>query len=487
VSKGSRTIEFARAGTITLREDVTIEGSFVTIDGTSAPAPGITLRGAGLRVSDGVHDVVIRGIRIRDPKFDGIGVKYGAHDVLIENVSVDGAGDGNIDITKDAHDVTVAWSVLSDCKKNMLVSYQANRVTLHHNVFIDSQWRNPWIKTLDDGRMAADTTADMRNNIVWAWGNAGGGTGVVCGAKANVVNNYYSSPKTAKERQEQALIVQEECPKGRHGGLAYTYGNVSADHLSFDLNDAGNRNAPFPAPVVDTHDACIGARDTLAGAGAEPLDETDRGHLSRVTLSECGDAPPPEPEPEPRPRPDPKPDDRPEETRLLVLQVPGGKLDAEEKPDGDLSVDNETLRIGEGHPVVAFQFPDVTLPPGARILSARLRFYVVDGSGKVSLRYVGERAPDSRPLRDRKRNLSHRARTRAEVTTRPRAWKTKSWVASPDLSKVVQEIVRGAGWRRGNDLALFVENGGSESTREVAAHEMASSKAATLEVRWKHR
>ena len=64
VSGGNRTVVFDVAGTITLTSEITIRDSFTTVDGLSAPGPGITLRNAGLIVRGPGHDFVIRGLRI---------------------------------------------------------------------------------------------------------------------------------------------------------------------------------------------------------------------------------------------------------------------------------------------------------------------------------------------------------------------------------------------------------------------------------------
>ena len=185
---GNRTIVFAVGGTINLLSKLALKGSYVTVDGLTAPSPGITLRNAGLTLSGTtVHNVIIRGIRIRQPGVndssgDGLSIKYGAHHIVVDHVSIDGCGDGNLDVTKGAHDVTISWSVFSSCLKNMLVKYSAERVSLHHNAFVSSQYRNPYISNENDGSVAQDTTVDLRNNLVWGWGNEGGGTGVECGA-----------------------------------------------------------------------------------------------------------------------------------------------------------------------------------------------------------------------------------------------------------------------------------------------------------------
>jgi pectate lyase len=288
-------VVFDVAGEILLRSVVAVRGSFVTVDGTTAKSPGITLRGAGLRIwgKHGAHDVVIRGIRIREPGLhdregDGIDVKYGAHDVLIDHVSIDGCGDGNIDITRKARDVTVAWSVLSGCAKNMLIKYEASRVSLHHNVFVNSRSRNPNVAFTDEflPNVAPEITADVRNNLVWHWGDFGGGTILQCGAKVNVVNNYYSSPETTPPRQERA-IVDSGCPNlpAGAGATFHASGNYSADRLTVDLNRLGRAPAPFAANFVETaDDACSAAFAVLTDAGVIPRDLVDRRSLEPIAL-----------------------------------------------------------------------------------------------------------------------------------------------------------------------------------------------------------
>jgi len=292
VSQGNRYVVFDVAGTINLSSVVAINGSFVTVNGLSAPSPGITIQQAGLYIGDSPHDVIISGIRIRNPGInstegDGITIKNGVYNIVIDHVSVDGASDGNIDITKSAHDVTVQWSVLSNCAKNMLINYGAQHVSLHHNIWVDSQWRNPNIQFNDAATaMAPDTTADFRNNIVWNWGDSGGGTIVQCGGKANVVNNFYFSGATTTSRKQNG-IVNDGCSGGSAQPSFYTAGNVSGDDSSQTLNSRGNAGSPYTAAAVDAQSTCAAARDTLGGAGVLPWDSVDQQHAGRISLSTC--------------------------------------------------------------------------------------------------------------------------------------------------------------------------------------------------------
>jgi hypothetical protein len=275
VSRGNRTVVFGVAGEIVLSTYLYVRGANITIDGLTAPAPGITVKKYGLiiRGNRGAHDVIVRGIRVRDADIDGIQVAYGAYNVVIDHVSVTGSADGNIDITEGSHDVTVSWSIIGKNAKNMLVKYRTSQVSLHHNVFVGSVVRSPLV-SLDDTltAMAATTTADIRNNVVASWSSGGAGANIAHGPWANVVNNVYSRPGG-----KRPLTVTD--------ARAYVSGNLSVGCV--DVNGQGTETVPFPAPAVDTHDACTAASLVLAGAGVRPLDAVDQQLLSSIVPPAC--------------------------------------------------------------------------------------------------------------------------------------------------------------------------------------------------------
>ena len=297
LAAGNRTVVFDVAGEIPLESYLYVRGSFITIDGFTAPAPGITLTGRGLviRGDRGAHDVIVSGIRVRGSPIDNIQVASGAYNVVIDHVSTSGAGDGNIDIT-ESHDVTVAWSILAApaSGKSMLIKYNAQRITLHHNLFVRGNSRNPSAGVDDAGTPATDTTLDMRNNLVWDW-QAGYGTLIHHGAAANVVANFYSSPTSRRGAQRDALIVCRgmDCFGGDPTSRAWAYadGNVSADPIGIDLDAEGTEPAPFPAPPVTTSDACTAAHEVIAAAGVRPMDPIDSAYLALITLPSCPPTP----------------------------------------------------------------------------------------------------------------------------------------------------------------------------------------------------
>lgn len=294
LAAGGRTIVFTVAGDIVLADHLYVRGANITIDGFSAPPPGITLRNRGLiiRGNRGVHDIIVQNIRVRDASIDGIQVAYGAYNVVLDHVSVSGSGDGNIDITEDSHDVTVSWSILgrpAPPEKNMLIKYRASRVTLHHNVLVAAAQRNPQASIDDDGTVAADTTVDMRNNIVWDWRN-GSGTMVRNRALANIVGNVYASPSSSPAARARAVMVCGAVCGGVDGwpGHAWISGNVGLGGIVIPPStEAG----PFAAPPLTTQDACTAAVAVAVDAGARPRDVTDAAFVAQVQLAGCAGAP----------------------------------------------------------------------------------------------------------------------------------------------------------------------------------------------------
>ena len=300
VSGGSRTVVFDVGGQIILSSDVDVKGSFVTIDGFTAPAPGITLKNYGLAIrrDNGAHDVIVRGIRVRDAAQDGIQVAAGAYNVVIDHVSVHNSGDGNIDVTQNGtRDVTVSWSIIAEPageEKNMLLAFGQTRATLHHNIFIDSAQRSPQVTYDDSSARTQDpnTTLDMRNNIIWNW-QGGYGTRIRYGGHANVVNNFYSSDGGDPSKGLivcKGLSSDSQCYDDvTNIARAYVNGNYSRDGINIDSE--GTETTPFPAPTVDTQDALTAACQALSGAGVHPLDAIDQQYLSQISLTSCGSDP----------------------------------------------------------------------------------------------------------------------------------------------------------------------------------------------------
>lgn len=280
-----RVIKFEVSGTINLESDLEISGARLTLDGFSAPAPGITLSGAQLVIlgnSDGEDetgsDILIQGLRFRSPGAgrDAIQIGYNAHDVVVDHVTIGGAvGDGAIDITEGAHDITVSYSVLDYSSSPggpgaSLVAYDASRISFHHNIFFGAPSSNPelvcdYARAYSKGPPLTGILADVRYNVIWGYGmgtyllsstNAAG----TCVGQANIVSNLYQSNGSTNP----ADVIVRSNFDGAPRADAYVAGNAavhdprgcaypynSGPCFPFEAtNSQNNQSSPFAAPAV---------------------------------------------------------------------------------------------------------------------------------------------------------------------------------------------------------------------------------------------
>ncbi|MEI9910424.1 MAG: hypothetical protein WDO71_12605 [Bacteroidota bacterium] len=273
----NRTIVFDVAGTINnFNWDSSIEPgvSFLTIDGSTAPAPGITLdngnspsRVNGLSFQYGCHDIIVKNIRVRNAVNDGINV-VGGYNMVFDHVSVADCGDGNLDITDGAHDITVQYSVFGHSGNGaMLIAYPGTKdISLHHNLFNSTGAgvgeRNPLVHNAINfvPNIISYLMADYTNNIVWNWGNTNGGgygSGADYGGTLQVRNNFYQSVTLPGS----AIVVNKESI----GAKVYASGNISGN-AGINPNSVSNMAAPWSVAAVTTQDACTAAAIVLAQA-----------------------------------------------------------------------------------------------------------------------------------------------------------------------------------------------------------------------------
>ncbi len=178
---GRRQIVFRVGGTISLSSNLVIRNPDLTIDGSAAPAPGITLRRFGIVVS--THDVILRQFRLRigddDVYKDDTRLRYGAgdgqsalefidgaHDNIADHLSLSWSSNKILSTTKFSDRITIQWCILSESLNIDGHGYASiaggNRVTWHHNLFAHNFSRNP--------RFQGAVDADFRNNVIYDWG-----------------------------------------------------------------------------------------------------------------------------------------------------------------------------------------------------------------------------------------------------------------------------------------------------------------------------
>ena len=205
---------------------VQISRSYLTIDGSTAPSPGITLSIPGQRIaleaSGGVavHDVIVNNIRtvgsggdieVKDHwELDG---SSGApiYNVILDHLTMARSSDGSVDMFGDVHDVTLSNSLLRDSIKSQHYSQPGgtrNAITVYRNVYARNNERQPKIRY-------NTTRVEFINNVIYGWGwFEGGATGIYLqvGGSAyspsgNIENNVVHHVSGLSGSADQGLVV----------------------------------------------------------------------------------------------------------------------------------------------------------------------------------------------------------------------------------------------------------------------------------------
>lgn len=289
LSAGNRTIVFDVGGTINLATNLTITASFITVNGASAPAPGITLKGHPLLVYSGAHDIILTNFRhrsgwklaggVRNSEGSCVVMYKGVYNIVLDHLSVSGYDDEAIDSWEGNYNITVQNCILAPGdypghNYPLLIGNRSQRITIYHNLFYRSEYRQPEVAWDDTtGTVATSITADVVNNVIWDY--LAYGTTVVWGARANVVGNYYytSAYPTATNR---AVNIAAK-------GSTYSSGNYSSDNSGV----VGNVSTPFPvdsyAAITPTSAFDAGAYvKANAGCRVGGLDTLDSSMIGRL-------------------------------------------------------------------------------------------------------------------------------------------------------------------------------------------------------------
>ena len=274
VSSSDRTVTFAVEGIVELESTIRIVTDNLTIDGSTAPGSGVTITAAHEGVTGalleirGCHDIILRHVRIADAPDaqagDNLRIWDGAYNVVVDHCSFRRAGDGNIDICVDAHDITIQWSILADTVKNSLIRTGLRNISIHHNLFIRGDERNP---QLDDA-----ASVDIVNNVIAHW-STNYGMRIRNGASANIVKNVFLAGPGSDTGN--AVVIEGDA------GPVYMEGNALPSSCQTD----GTAADRLPAPPVTEASADEALEDVTGGAGARPLDQDDRDYIAEIVES----------------------------------------------------------------------------------------------------------------------------------------------------------------------------------------------------------
>ncbi|MFF7094108.1 pectinesterase family protein [Streptomyces rubradiris] len=172
--------------------------------------------GGGFFLGQGVHNVIIRNLTIRDAyqgvwndkehDYDGIQMD-GAHHVWIDHNDIRHMADGLIDSRKDTTYLTVSWNRLGQENKAFGIGWTENTtadITIHHNWIRETEQRNPSTDNVAHAHLYNNYLVDEPGTTITAsYGNyARGRTNML------LENSYFQGLANPAIRDTTATLVQ---------------------------------------------------------------------------------------------------------------------------------------------------------------------------------------------------------------------------------------------------------------------------------------
>ena len=311
-SSGPRICVFKVAGEIVLSGSrLKIRNPYLTIAGQTAPGDGITLRAADdlvrpiINFENGVHDVVIRYLKVRGGKGtdqrDGLTFR-GGYNIILDHVTVEWATDEVVGINPNdgetVSNITIQRSILAEAFRPhstgilLLDEDDISRITLHHNLFAHNGHRNP--------RVDSAKRIEFINNVVYNWHSRAGTT--VGEAEVDFIGNYFKAGPWSNEgkiiRHEDInpvipLVIYPDPSIYVQHNLAIPFQpDPSADNwnlFTFHYRIAGSlptswrRFTSIPSPIPVTLESAQGAYDSvLADVGDNARLDSRGNWVSRL-------------------------------------------------------------------------------------------------------------------------------------------------------------------------------------------------------------
>lgn len=219
-------VVFDVSGIIALESDLVI-GANTTIEGQTAPAPGITVRYRTVRPSD---NNIIRFLRIRRGEEkdvnDGADATWQRQKdgIVLDHCSFSWSIDEIASFYDNQH-FTMQWCTLGEALANPGHSkgehsyggiWGGKGASFHHNFLCHMQNRVPRFcgarynyDKYDTEKYANSIQAeivDFRNCVMYNWGSGNGCYGGTGGGNINIVNNYYKAGPATKNKTNVTTV-----------------------------------------------------------------------------------------------------------------------------------------------------------------------------------------------------------------------------------------------------------------------------------------
>lgn len=308
-TEGPRIVIFEVSGVI--RGNVHITEPYITIAGQTAPGAGVTIAGVLSSYDHGVHDIIIRHLRVRPPRATGAGgdciqlsglgpKRTGTYNIILDHLSLSWGNDEMIDLYH-AHDVTVQWCSIEESDDQghskgahnfgiISAAEDNGAVSLHHNLWAHHARRVPCMAPYRE-----NAANDFCNNVVYncRGGYVDDGHGVRAKSAVNLCGNYYRrGPQTQDRIYPYALSThmsyyvrdnyfedwgyQDHPRHWKWGGP-----NRAPKWVQFN-NNGQELNAPAKTPSIKSVDAKKALDLVTEMAGCWPRDRVTKRTIREV-------------------------------------------------------------------------------------------------------------------------------------------------------------------------------------------------------------
>jgi pectate lyase len=306
---GPRTIVFRTGGIIELQSEIQITNPYVTIAAQTAPGDGILLK--NFQISTFIHDIIIRGLRIRpgDENIhngadvrDCLSIQTGSYNVIIDHCSFSWGIDENVSVWDNVTKVSLQWNIISEGlyhsihpkgphSMGLLIANGSNKISAHHNLFAHNNSRNPLV--------IGGTNLEFVNNVIYDWGTNSEFFENGSQLKIDIAGNYWR-PKTSNvDTAEMPMQVDFDSTTTLGSSLYCTnnqYMGINFLNASQLQSMGGNAVLISATSLLDSastvsFDAPLSAYDTvLAWTGAlhPQRDTTDNRIIASVADSTGG-------------------------------------------------------------------------------------------------------------------------------------------------------------------------------------------------------
>lgn len=303
VSQNCRHIVFDVGGTINLSATLQISTSYLTIDGSTSPAPGITLSIPGQRIafearnSQAVHDIIVNNIRTVG---SGGGIETKDHweldgssgapvfNIVLDHMTMRSSSDGSVDIYGDVYNITLSNSLLWDSIQGHHFSKsdgERDAITVYRNVYAKNNERQPRIRY-------NTTRIEFVNNVIYGWGWFEGGAagmhleigGSQFSPSANVENNIFHYVSGLSGSPDNALRIT-----GTLYGDWFFTGNRWPTGENDAVSTSSRISIPTAAQVERLSVAALGD-SVVPCAGTQLATAEERDLLDQISLAVGGTA-----------------------------------------------------------------------------------------------------------------------------------------------------------------------------------------------------